>query len=154
MSTPASADLSRLAEALRKTAEASEITTHDVLVQSANHIQTEMIARAPVKSGHLRNNIVVKVETGKVTIGPDPERVPYHYYVSAGTKPHTIYPKKEGGVLVFTVNGQKVFTRKVNHPGTKPNHYIRDSFNAWVDSLGTIAAEANVQRLTDEVNNV
>ena len=52
-------------------------------------------------------------------------------------------------MLVFTVGGQKVFTRKVHHPGSKPQPYVMPAFQAWVDSLGTMAAEANIKVLRD-----
>ena len=50
---------------------------------------------------------------------------------------------------MFRINGQKVFTKKVNHPGTKAQPYVRPAFEAWVDSLGTMAAEANVKVIKD-----
>jgi hypothetical protein len=98
-----------------------------------------------VKTGNLRQSLGVKVSGGMVTIGPNINQAPYAGYVEFGTKPHVIRPKKPGGVLVFTINGQKVITRKVNHPGTQPNPYVQPAFEAWVDSLGTMAAEANVK---------
>jgi hypothetical protein len=51
---------------------------------------------------------------------------PASIFVIRGTKAHVIYPKKQGGVLVFTpkTGGQKVFVRFVKHPGTKPNDFL------------------------------
>jgi HK97 gp10 family phage protein len=144
-----SADISRLAEALRMTAQQSGITTQQVLIQSANHILAEMEVRAPVKTGNLRQSLGIRVESDRVTIGPNERQAPYAGYVEFGTKPHVIRPKKSGGVLVFTVGGTKVFTTKVNHPGTQPQPYVRPAFEAWVDSLGTMAAEANVKVIKD-----
>lgn len=41
--------------------------------------------------------------------------------IEHGSRPHIIRPKKVGGVLVFVArDGNTVFTRLVNHPGTKP----------------------------------
>ena len=45
--------------------------------------------------------------------------------------------------------GGKVVTRKVHHPGTKPHPYVEPAFEAWVDSLGTMAAEANIKVIKD-----
>ena len=42
-----------------------------------------------------------------------------------GTKPHVIMPKR-ASVLRFAAGGRIVYTRKVNHPGTKPNRYLTD----------------------------
>ena len=43
------------------------------------------------------------------------------------------------------MNGKTIYARKVRHPGTKPQPYVLPAFEAWVDSLGTMAAEANVR---------
>jgi HK97 gp10 family phage protein len=139
------ANISKLADALRETANQSELTTQQVLVQSANHILAEMEARVPVRSGNLRQSLGVQVHSDKVIIGPNEKQAPYAGYVEFGTRPHEIRPRKQGGVLVFNIGGRKVFTRKVSHPGTKPQPYVAPAFKAWVDSLGTMAAEANVK---------
>jgi HK97 gp10 family phage protein len=146
MPAVASADISRLAEALRRTAEQSQTTTQQVLIQSANHILAEMESRVPVDSGRLRQSLRIEVQTDKVIIGPN---TPYAGYVEFGTRPHVIEPKTPGGTLVFTVGGRKVFTKRVRHPGTRAQPYVRPAFEAWVDSLGTMAAEANVKVLKD-----
>jgi HK97 gp10 family phage protein len=148
MTAVAYADVSRLAEALRQAAQQSGVTTQQVLVQSANHILAEMEAKVPVRSGNLRRSLRIEVGADKVTIGPDAEQAPYGGYVEFGTRAHDIVPRKPGGVLVFTVGGTKVFTRKVRHPGTRPQPYVVPAFEAWVDSLGTMAAEANAQVIT------
>lgn len=49
---------------------------------------------------------------------------PAAWFVIKGTKKHMIFPRKRGGVLVFTTHGKKVFTRRVKHPGTKPNNFM------------------------------
>jgi len=144
MTSVASADISRLADALKQTAQQSGVTTQEVLVQSANHILAEMEAKTPVKTGTLRKSLGIKVSSNKVTIGPNLTQAPYAGYVEFGTKPHTILPKR-GTYLVFTIGGKKIFTKKVNHPGSAPHPYIQPAFEAWVDSLGTMAAEANVK---------
>ena len=149
MSAVAYADVSRLAEALKMASQQSGLTTQQVLIQSANHILAEMEARVPVRSGELRRSLQIKVESDKVTIGPN---TPYAGYVEFGTQPHEIRPKKTGGVLVFNIGGRKVFTKKVNHPGTRAQPYVRPAFEAWVDSLGTMAAEANVKVITDHAS--
>jgi len=52
----------------------------------------------------------------------------YAIYIEEGTRPHIIRATKPHGLLVFPVNGKTVFTRKpVKHPGTKPQHVIRDT---------------------------
>lgn len=42
-----------------------------------------------------------------------------------GTRPHTIVPR-EAPILRFTSGSRIVYTRHVNHPGTRPNRYLSD----------------------------
>lgn len=51
-------------------------------------------------------------------------------FVLGGTRPHRIYPRKQGGVLRFTTGGKVVFARYVNHPGTKPNDFLLKALEA------------------------
>jgi hypothetical protein len=46
-----------------------------------------------------------------------------------GTRPHVILPRRPGGVLVFWSGraGKTIFTRRVNHPGSKANPFLRDN---------------------------
>lgn len=149
MSAVAYADVTKLADALRQTSHESGITTQQVLIQASNHILAEMESRVPVKTGNLRTSLGIRVESNRVVIGPNERQAPYAGYVEFGTKPHEIKPKNPDGVLVFKINGTKVFAKKVNHPGTRAQPYVRPAFEAWVDSLGTMAAEANVKVIKD-----
>ena len=51
----------------------------------------------------------------------------YSLYHHTGTKAHVIKSKR-GRYMTFTVNGSRVTTRLVNHPGTRENHYLTDTF--------------------------
>lgn len=148
MTSEASADISRLAEALKRTAAESQTTTMDVMVQSANYIRNEMLALVPVRTGVLRNSIHIQVESDRVTIGPNLHQAPYGGYVEFGTRPHVIRATR-AKALKFSIGGTTVFAKKVNHPGTKPHPYVMPAFRHWVDSLGTMAAEANVRTFRD-----
>jgi HK97 gp10 family phage protein len=139
------ADISKLANALNQAAKQSGVTTQQVLISSSNELLADMQSRVPVKTGKLRTSLGIQVEGDKVTIGPNLNIAPYANYVEFGTKPHEIRPKPGNKVLVFQVNGRRVFTRLVHHPGTKPQPYVQPAFEEWVDSLGTMAAEANVK---------
>jgi len=141
----ASANISRLADALRTSGQQADATTYNVLIESSNYILIEMQHRVPVKSRRLYNSLQIRAEGQRVIIGPNLLIAPYAPYVDQGTKPHEIKPKRVGGVLVFTVNGQKVFARKVHHPGTKAQPFVLPAFQAWVDSLGPMAAQANIE---------
>jgi HK97 gp10 family phage protein len=139
----ASADIYKLAEAMRESAATSEVTTMDVLVHSANYLKSEMEARVPVKTGRLRQSIQVRPSGKTVVIGPDTE---YAGFVEFGTGPHVIKAKK-AKALSFYIGGQQVIVKQVNHPGSKAKPFVRPAFEAWVDTLGGLVAEAHVQRL-------
>lgn len=146
MTSIASADINALANALRDSAGQADVTTQNVLVNSANYLKGEMEARVPVRTGRLRQSIQVRVHGEKVIIGPDTE---YAAFVEFGTKPHVIRAKN-AKALAFKMGGQTVIVRKVNHPGTKAKPYVRPAFEAWVDTLGGLVAEAHVKRLSDK----
>lgn len=142
MPASASADVYKLAQALRESAGQSEITTQNVLLHSANYIKADMEARAPVRTGRMRQSIEIKVMNEGVRIGPTTD---YAAYVEYGTKPHEIRPKNKKA-LRFRMGNTLVFAKKVNHPGTKAQPFVRPAFDAWVDTLGEMAVQANVKR--------
>ncbi len=151
MTAVASADLSKLANALRESGRQAHATTFDVLMEASNYILAEMQARCPVDTGKLRESLGIKVETDRVTIGPDLNVAPYAPYVIFGTKPHEIRAKP-GKTLAFTVGGQQIFTKVVQHPGTKAQPFVQEAFQAWVDSIGDMVAEANIQVFVKEAS--
>lgn len=75
---------------------------------------------APVDTGFLKNSISYKIEDDKIIIS----MADYADYVEFGTPPHVITPKSKKA-LHWKENGEDVFAKKVNHPGTAPNPFIR-----------------------------
>ena len=71
--------------------------------------------------------------------------VVYAPHIEYGTGPHVIVPK-EKKVLVFKIGGVTIFTKRVNHPGTKGSSFMR------------FAAEKQKpefeKRMTEELNKV
>jgi hypothetical protein len=55
--------------------------------------------------------------------------VPYAKYVHEGTRPHLITPKNPAGALKFVPKGgtMVIITKRVNHPGTRPNRFLTDN---------------------------
>jgi hypothetical protein len=51
---------------------------------------------------------------------------PATIYVTYGTRPHEIRPVR-ARALRFTVGGRVVYAAVVRHPGTQPNHFLRDA---------------------------
>ena len=91
--------------------------------------EAEAIRRAPGSMGTtIRSQI--RCGPGGEFRGVINVRHPAAIYVTGGTRPHRIAPRRPGGVLRFTVNGQVVYARYVNHPGTKPNDFLRQALRA------------------------
>lgn len=51
---------------------------------------------------------------------------PYAHYVEYGTKPHPIEVRRRQA-LRFVQSGAVRFARRVNHPGTKPTHFMDEA---------------------------
>lgn len=89
-------------------------------------VEAEAIRRAP---GSMGRTIRAQIQRGP---GGEFRGVinvshPAALFVTLGTRPHRIQPRRPGGVLRFTVNGQVVYARFVNHPGNKPDSFLRDA---------------------------
>lgn len=72
------------------------------------------------RTGRLRAGIVARFVRGSESsvtweiLSP----TPYAKFIENGTRPHVIVPRN-AKALRFVVNGQVVFAKKVNHPGTR-----------------------------------
>lgn len=90
---------------------------------------------APRDTGTLANSIKVTYEANKGRGGSRWYIVadtPYAKYVGRGTGPHPIEPKNKG-ILKFPVKGGTiVYTRSVQHPGTKPNNFMQEALEAVI----------------------
>lgn len=118
-------DLSRLASA----------DYQPLLKQIGAAVLKNIDSRTPYKTGQLvRGNSFEVMGNDAVAFSND---IYYAPYVHNGTPPHVIRPKNAGGVLVFEVNGQTIFTTLVNHPGTKPQPFITQGID---DSIPMIEA--------------
>jgi len=53
----------------------------------------------------------------------------YGVYVDQGTKPHVILPRTKP-YLAFQINGRWIYTKRVNHPGTKPTFFFTNAVKA------------------------
>lgn len=93
-----------------------------ILWSIAIKLQNELILVCPVDKGILRNSIkVVPIEDGLLI-----SMVEYGKYVEFGTPPHIITPK-EKKALKFKSGKGFIFSKKVRHPGTRPNPFIRNT---------------------------
>lgn len=94
--------------------------TTQTLQEAGFKVEDEAKKAAPVDSGYYRNNIGFDGKN-KVIANAD-----YSADLEYGTKPHVIEPKT-AKALHFQSDGEDVFTKKVNHPGTKPLAIMRNA---------------------------
>ena len=104
----------------------------------ANELNNEMKSRCGSKT--IRDSIVIE-KSGFVTwrVGIDSDSVrakagkDFSEAYVYGARPHTIVPKNKS-LLKFdgthAFSGQKIFTKKVNHPGSPPHTFIEESIDA------------------------
>ena len=108
------------------------------LTEAARQVVNRAKVLAPVDTGRLRASIRADPPRifslrGSVTVGSDVE---YSGYVNDGTRPHTIRPRRTGGVLRFQVGGQVVFARVVNHPGTRARPFLDRALREVAEQRG------------------
>jgi hypothetical protein len=92
-------------------------------------IAIQMAAKGQVgkKTGRLAASIHIRHSRSalgqQVKIGS-----PLNYALAhhEGSKPHVIMPSR-AKVLRFSSGGRIIYTRQVNHPGTRPNRYLKDN---------------------------
>jgi HK97 gp10 family phage protein len=99
-------------------------------------VQNEARRLAPVDTGRLRSSIVHRVEERgarfyDVSVGTN---VNYAEFVEKGTRRHFIRPKN-GQYLKFQYMGRTVYTKLVDHPGTKAQPFLAPAIamaDAWL----------------------
>jgi hypothetical protein len=105
----------------------------DLVVREAKRLvgygRPDPLGRPRTKSNHLRDTIVKRlINVGGVPVvqvgSSDPIALLHH----EGTVPHPIHARR-APLLVFWWDriGATVYTRSVNHPGTKPNRYLTNA---------------------------
>jgi hypothetical protein len=92
-------------------------------------IAVEAAYRAPVVSGNLRRSIKSHPGTESSRYGMSVVAgTSYAKFVTSGTKPHVIMPKKAKMLHFYWPKvGSDVYLPKVNHPGNRPNPFMVDA---------------------------
>ena len=103
--------------------------TASTLQEAGFKIEEEAKKSAPVDSGYYRNNIGFDGRNKVIA------NASYSADIEYGTKPHVIQPKT-ASALHFQSDGEDVFTKKVNHPGTKPNPVMRNAAHKVQKQVG------------------
>ena len=103
-----------MAESIKKFVSEVEEALKNIIFDT----HTEIILNTPVDTGRLRSSIVVEETEDGYIIGTPVE---YAADVELGTAPHKIVAKDKKS-LKFIINGQEIFRKSVNHPGTEGSH--------------------------------
>lgn len=141
------ADLTKWIQTLEAAADDKDLA-EPVLDDVADEVFMNQAAYVPVDTGKLRNTLHIESKPGERFIGPDHNVAPHDVFVEEGTRPHVI-EAKPGKVLAFTINGKKVFTKRVQHPGTRPQPFAEMSLERWHESLGDKMQDVAVRKLVD-----
>lgn len=137
-------DITQLAIDFNKSGDHAQLSLDDILLVIANGLMADMQQRAPIKTGNLRGSIrVIVTMRGRIEVGPDVFIAPYAWDVEYGTKPHII-EAKPGKVLRFEAGGKVIYTRKVHHPGTKAQPYVRPAARDFMGRLQQDALRVGV----------
>ena len=89
----------------------------------ANDVVNILKRRVAVDTGQLRASIKYEILPNQANI----KMLDYGKFVEYGSPPRVIRPVNKKA-LKFTVKGKDVFATKVNHPGTRPQPFIRPTF--------------------------
>ena len=126
-------DIDKTTQMLKKKAEGAPEQAHKILLAVAEGLQRDIQERAPKKTGAMADSIKVEFSdpmtvkvTGSAVAG----------YQEFGTRPHVILPKNKPYLVFKTKDGKIIRTKKVNHPGTKPQPFIRPAVNEVMGELG------------------
>jgi hypothetical protein len=113
-------------------------------VQAARRTVTDTTRRVlnrgtiltPVKTGNLRSKNNSRVQQqGLRVVGTVFNQTNYAAAVHDGSKAHTIRPRSKK-VLKFLIDGEVVFAKSVNHPGTKGQPWLRRALEEIAGSEG------------------
>ena len=94
-------------------------------------LKSELRRAAPKKSQKFAKSIdVIPRPGGIIEIWADE----IWKYIEFGTNPHIIRPANKKA-LAFEIEGEKIIVKKVDHPGTRPNPFIRNVLNTKLPNI-------------------
>jgi hypothetical protein len=116
-------------------------TCTTLVTAMGNDTITYATPATPVATGRLRagTQLVVDEPDGWSVTGHVQNLVEYALDVHDGTRPHRIEPRDPDGVLRFEgSDGGIVYTKYVNHPGTRPRPFLAEGAAAAAPENGFI----------------
>ena len=120
----------------------------------ADEIANQAKQIAPVDTGNLKDDIRVWHSRGgkKAAYIGNTLAAPYAKFVHYGTKPHVIKAKDKK--VLANVKLDKVYGKRVFHPGTKANPYLLNAANDYFKSASFKKAQDRfIKDLEDEIFN-
>jgi HK97 gp10 family phage protein len=116
-------DMDRFAGKYQRAGQVIQREMRTLMTQSVAILDRQAKANAPVRTGTLRRSITGQVSGGGATVvGRVGTSLKYAPYVHEGTAPHVIVPVSRKALYW---PGAAHPVRRVNHPGTRPNPFLR-----------------------------
>jgi phage gpG-like protein len=150
----ASADLRALAADLANASgQGIQQAAAEVIRSTAVSVQGLAQQYAPVRTGALRDSITISFTSATAAdIGP---HVPYGPFQEFGTgsrgefpgSPYLIRPKN-AKALSFMIDGKRVVTTQVMHPGVRAKAYMRRAIVSALGPMGDALAEKGALLIT------
>jgi hypothetical protein len=106
-------------------------------------VEAEVKSLTPRKTGRLFSGWETSMRG--TTVGIVANRVSYARYIEEGTGPHEIVAK--GNALRFTVGGQTIFRKRVQHPGFSGRHMARLGLSIATPKIVAVFREAIKQAI-------
>jgi len=111
------------ADKLRAVAEELDDAVDAGVRKTALQVERSAKQETPVDTGTLRSSIqTARVDVGEHIVGTNVEYAPD---VEFGTRPHVITPDEADALAFKGTGGEMVFTRRVEHPGTPAQPFLR-----------------------------
>lgn len=141
-------DADKYIKAFREAPELASQEFHDALERSLYRVEANAKKRAPVNKqsggGNLRQSIYSEVpfkDRGRVAVFAN-----YAIYVHEGTRPHAIQVKNKKILANRRLN--QIFGKRVQHPGTRANPFLRDAVDESNDFINSsfLRALSNISK--------
>jgi hypothetical protein len=127
----ATVDLSSFRRVAAKSIERLQTGVRDAVRNAAQEgaEEAKRVGRFKDHTGKLRSGIVAEyIRSSDSSARWDiVSKMKYSKFVEQGTRPHVIVPVR-ALALRFVINGQVIFARKVNHPGSKPYPFMGPAY--------------------------
>jgi HK97 gp10 family phage protein len=144
-------DLAKAVNTLRADAEEAERrlgpALDDAVQKTALRVFKSARQRAPVDTGTLRSSLDFRQDApGRYIVGTNVE---YAKFVETGTSPHVIRADGDGYLKFPGRDGEPIFRKEVQHPGTEPNPFLRPALLEHKSDLSD-DIEAAIRDLLDD----